>query len=275
MPIETVIPTSLDELHYEVRQLPQRQNNTPAQTHFPVYRGCANSEWDLQSSLMRLGGDLLTKERLILEEFGRSGRSDLVNMGFDAASELTITTVAQHYGAPTRLLDWSKRYDVAEHFATCNLGFAETEGAIWVVNPHLVHEMLPPSIRAELSPERPEDPAVLRQNRFASAYPELSDFDRQFNPPYSMPTVFFEGTLSFPRITNQAGLFSVVANAGVSIRDVLDKIDGSCRKILLSPDIKALLRAELDAQDTDERRLFPGLDGVGSYLRRLHLGAAS
>lgn len=51
---------------------------------------------------------------------------------YDRASWLTLM---QHYGLPTRLLDWSESPLVALYFALSSDEDAKADAAVWVLNP--------------------------------------------------------------------------------------------------------------------------------------------
>jgi hypothetical protein len=82
-----------------------------------LFRGAGDASFDLKSSLGRLGDHGARIETAILRSFRK----------YAEPGELTSTTVwevmaiAQHYGMPTRLLDWSTNPNVAMHFATLEL----------------------------------------------------------------------------------------------------------------------------------------------------------
>src|SRR5688572_21425243 len=73
-----------------------------------VYRGVADTESSLLTTLDRLGGcqPPHTKAHLeehILRNFSRYARPFLAQ----AANDWEVLVAAQHHGLPTRLLDWS------------------------------------------------------------------------------------------------------------------------------------------------------------------------
>lgn len=235
-----------------------------------MFRGVTDALWDLDHSLLRLGGDVRSKEQQILVDFGNRGAQQLASEAVDVARELNVMAVAQHYGAPTRLLDWSRNPEVALHFATVGRGSLDVDGAVWVVNPHVVHAQLPTPIRQHLDVARSDDPGVVPLATFLRVYKTLEEFDRNFVDGRFMPLMFIEPPSTDPRFRAQNALFSIVADAGCSVSRVLDMIDGASRKVIIPAAMKLELREQLDAQGYCERMYFPGLDGIGAYLTRVH-----
>lgn len=84
--------------------------DTPANLEI-VYRGQSNSTWAMVPSVFRNDNDFLN-ERLYLREFQRELPNECTGlMDFD------ILVKAQHYGVPTRLLDFTLNPLVALYFA--------------------------------------------------------------------------------------------------------------------------------------------------------------
>lgn len=86
------------------------------------YRGHANADWNLQSSLERLIGDKWSvEEALKFEDFSlaqfRSKFHLYDHENVKPDSKLAWLSIMQHYGVPTRLLDFTESPYVALYFA--------------------------------------------------------------------------------------------------------------------------------------------------------------
>lgn len=87
-----------------------------------IYRGHANAEWKLESTLERTLGDNWSRERAAkLEDFYLNlfkSKYHIYNNGEHAPkSKLAWLSVMQHYGAPTRLIDFTESPYIALYFA--------------------------------------------------------------------------------------------------------------------------------------------------------------
>ena len=79
-----------------------------------VFRGMADANWALETSLDRLKSPSEKVEQPALRSFGKYAPQGT----FARDSEWERLAVAQHNGLPTRVLDWTVSPLVAAHFAT-------------------------------------------------------------------------------------------------------------------------------------------------------------
>jgi hypothetical protein len=70
------------------------------------------------------------------------------------------------------------------------------------------------------------------------------------------------------RIGNQYALFSVLSDSRIALDDWVARFPDFCRKIVIPASLKWEVRDRLDQANITERVLFPGLDGLSSWLRR-------
>ena len=68
-----------------------------------VYRGVCDKSYGLDSKLNRICGHNLDLEKSIIRSFRKYGYADLK----DTNSYWSLIATGQHFGLPTRLLDWS------------------------------------------------------------------------------------------------------------------------------------------------------------------------
>ncbi|MDI6642190.1 MAG: FRG domain-containing protein, partial [Elusimicrobiota bacterium] len=113
-----------------------------------VFRGHSDAEWKLKPTLLRyiekegITEDIaLGLEANALVEFVSQAHLHLSPNEFSLTKDnFSWWTVMQHYGAPTRLLDWTKSIYVAAYFAASN--HLEKDGAIWLVHVNSVHKKM-------------------------------------------------------------------------------------------------------------------------------------
>ncbi|RSK25693.1 FRG domain-containing protein [Bacillus sp. HMF5848] len=94
-----------------------------------LFRGQANKEWKIESSLFRKGYDG-SKESLLYSEIRHINHER-----FNSKDFIQLTCDMQHYGIPTRLVDWTGNIFNAIYFA-CVSGSEELskDGIVFVMN---------------------------------------------------------------------------------------------------------------------------------------------
>ena len=223
-----------------------------------AFRGLSDIDYRLETTLIRLGGDFASLERHLLRNFKKYARSNVVEQD----SVWHWLSVAQHYGLPTRLLDWTYSPYIALHFATANLERFETDGVIWAVNYLKAHQLLPQLLRDKLEEEGAN---VFTVEMLSETVTSLAEFGALESHDYSL---FFEPPSIDDRIINQFGFFSVMPNAVRALDDWLKHYPEIWRRIVIPAELKLEIRDKLDQANITERVLFPGLDGLSRWLKR-------
>src|SRR4051795_4655977 len=169
--------------------------------------------------------------------------------------------VAKHHGLSTRMLDWTYSPYVALHFATSLPANFGEDGLIWMVDFVQTNKLLPDVLRRALEDEGMNaTPADL----LVDVAPTLMDFDRLGDDF----VVFFEPPALDERIVNQYALFSLMPSPRARMDDWLGRHPGLARQIVLPAELKWEVRDKLDQANITERVLFPGLDGLATWLKR-------
>lgn len=246
-----------------------------------AFRGLADSAWQMPTSLIRLGGDFSSLEKHMLRNFKKYAYRELV----ERDSFWYWLTIAQHHGLPTRLLDWTWSPFVALHFATNDLQRMGEDGIVWCVNIRKVHSKLPKFLRSELVKEgsnlftvemlsgfeRPDLTFSIAGTKISSSQfrptriGTIEDFDKLVKKAFAL---FFEPPSIDDRIVNQYALFSVISDSTVYTDDWLKQYPDLYKKVIVSSSLKWEVRDKLDQANVTERVLFPGLDGLSSWLKR-------
>ncbi|WP_393970235.1 FRG domain-containing protein [Kluyvera intermedia] len=100
------------------------------------FRGQPNYEHKLIPSIFRQGVDygVIYHEQRMFEEFKRR----YPDQSIDHKNTYEWLTLMQHYGLPTRLLDWSSNLLVALYF--CCIDDLESDGALFIFDPTYMYE---------------------------------------------------------------------------------------------------------------------------------------
>lgn len=221
-----------------------------------AFRGLPDENYDLVTSLQRLGGNYYKLEKNILRNFKKYS----YELNVDSIWELM--TIAQHYGLPTRLLDWTYSPYVALHFVTYQLELYDRDGVVWCIDFKDTSENLPSKLKDRLEKEQANAFTVGMLN---DVYKSLDGLQKSKKQDF---VLFFEPPSLDSRIVNQFALFSMMSSPTAKVDDLINESHLNGRKIVIPKDLKWEIRDRLDQLNINERTLFPGLNGLCSWLRR-------
>ena len=248
-----------------------------------VFRGVSSAAYSLETSLQRFVGDSgdWALEGHLLRSFMRYAREDVAQL----ESPYHLMALAQHHGLPTRLLDWTHSPAIGAYFATG--GSPDADGVVWAVDFARVHEHVPPFLRelldrldtdvfdADLMYDATlyllehyrgadETPPETRTVQLYDMRDAIQEFTESYPDDYVM---FFEPPSIDERIINQAALFSTTSDPRLPLDEWLERHPELSVKIVVPGARKAEFRDKLDQQNVNHRTLFPGLDGIATWLK--------
>jgi hypothetical protein len=167
------------------------------------------------------------------------------------------------------------------HFATFDLQRVGEDGVNWCANILETRKSLPAELKAEQFGSRP---TIFTLDVLERHFPKFWRYQgSQFEPEF---VIFFEPPSLDPRIVNQVALFSFTSRPDTILGDWLAEKsllwqaedhsanpDGAkgpplFRKIVIPSEMKWEIRDKLDQALINERVLFPGLDGLSTWLKR-------
>jgi hypothetical protein len=221
-----------------------------------AFRGLPDANFDLMTSLQRLGGNYYKLEKNILRNFKK------YSYEFNVDSVWELMAIAQHYGLPTRLLDWTYSPYVALHFVTSQLELYDRDGVVWCLDFKETSENLPVRLKDKLKKEQANAFTVGMLNE---PYKSLEGLQKSKREDFIL---FFEPPSMDSRIVNQFALFSMMSSPTARVDDLISESDLNIRKIIIPKGLKWEIRDRLDQLNINERTLFPGLNGLCSWLRR-------
>jgi len=211
---------------------------------FQMFRGQARADWSLVPAIGRMhdvvgqygGWHLL--EQVLLERFQKYSRSFIAR---EPDNKLEWLVVAQHYGLPTRLLDWTTNPLKALFFTVENPGLAE-EGILWALEPK-------------------------------EWWSQLTDIDRRLDESGTL--VAYSPDYLNQRVSNQESCFCVFPFPD-DYSEILPLDRGKMyephirrlAKFIVPANCKANVCQELQKLGITHRSMFPGLDGLAKSIRR-------
>ncbi len=220
-----------------------------------VYRGLEDANYELTTTLNRLGESQLEKH--LLRNFRKY--SQLKEFSSSIWNWLAL---AQHHGLPTRLLDWTYSPLVALHFTTSNFMNFGKDGAIYGMNYVDTKAYLPDQLALIIEEEGSH---IFTAEMLDRCTRTLREFQCLKKEDFA---VFFEPPSMDQRIVNQYAVFSMMSNPNTIISAWLKSKEIRHFKIIIPTQLKWEIRDKLDQANINERVLFPGLDGLATWLKR-------
>ena len=255
--------TSWDEFVQTVESLDQ---GSPYLGRY-LFRGQACAAWSLDPRLARITRGIVNEdraqeiERFITQEFQAQAHLYVPHrMVFRDDDVISQWGLMQHYGAPTRLLDWTFSPYVAAYVAAND--HPDDDGAVWVINAQAVK--------------------VAARRTFKDRYPlprTLAGQTKAVRAPSAKPVLYFTN-LRFhtDRMAAQRMAFTLVNRVICDHAEAAMTLDVPAEalvKLVLPVEEKLTVMRRLRRMNITARSLFPGVDGLGRSAAELaHLEAA-
>lgn len=260
--IKEIIISDLNELMQIIAEQEYREDLDRNRSSY-LYRGMPNSSFKMETSLHRNCKQLQKElEPAILENFAKYA---VLGDPTIAESVWRQMILGQHYGLPTRLLDWTHSALIGLHFATAedNLALMEQHDCmVWRID---MSEML------SLLPERYQQIVNRKQSTVFSvdmlleAADSLSEYDSDMG---DNSMIIIEPPSINQRIVNQYSFFSLVPMEMTDIEKFLDERTEKTIKYVIRADLRWRVRDMLDQINISERIVYPGLDGLSKWIAR-------
>jgi len=189
-------------------------------------------DWSLRPSLAR--ESVTEQERVKESECFEKLAEILPNV-----NDWERATIAQHYGVPTRLLDWSENPLVGIYFALDDKNYDNEDGVIWVFEDKTVVVKRVASLR---------DGSGLRELRHPRPYRAWQDLQ-----------------LEIPRTKAQRGSVTSQPDLSKEFNEQnFDQNTQSLKKFIVPKQSKTQLRRQLEILGVTEERLFPDFLDIGN-----------
>lgn len=253
-----------------------------------IYRGQRAASWDLKTSLERCcdehgvkSGERGKAERELLREFRRAYHHYASHIP-DQIRVVEWLALMQHYGAPTRLLDFSYSIHTAAYFATEHVEAEDVKAkkaddvrakssAVWAIS---FDWAMKASVSLLRKIRKNKDDLKKLSAKFSEDTEEI--VSRLFlQPPHAITACPINPFRLNERLLIQKGLFLIPDNIELPFMKNLRNMPGhekkeNIKKICIPPTVGWELRRRLFDMNISRRSLFPGLEGYSQSLGIMH-----
>ena len=228
-----------------------------------LYRGLANDNYSLVTSLKRnCAYKQKELESSILRNFAKYAETTDPGIKESVWRQMIL---GQHHGLPTRLLDWSYSPLVALHFACSSENPSDLDKnncCVWKIDIEEINALLPEKYRQKLQDEKAY---LFTVDMLKTICPNLETYDADMG---ANGMILIEPPSIDQRIISQYSYFSVVPMGFDNIETFLDSQTSNSAKYIINKDLKWRVRDFLDQMNLNERTIYPGLDGLSTWLKR-------
>lgn len=230
------------------------------------YRGINNVAHNLTPSILRLPKKPTEEKVVELEKSLFSAFKQRSPPFIDKEFNSSWRTLffMQHYGIPTRLLDWSESPFIALYFALSNVersktGLVKKDVTVWMCDPIAWN-------RAALEHITYAGGILDEDCEEVKGYEPSVSHDHRWTLP-----VMLHGTHNSPRIVSQRGVFALFGKGLRSMEDVCSAAtfpNDVLEKIVIKKDRVDTFLESLFQKGVTESVIFPDLQGLALELRR-------
>lgn len=217
------------------------------------FRGHGSSAFLLKPSLFRTKNGI-EKERELFNEYERLA----AGIGMKRENEWETLIDMQHYGVPTRLLDWTSNLGIALYFAVTS-SVRDFPMSLYIMNPLELNKLS----RINEIPKLPSNTLSYINNYvdkkpYPAIYPIAVKCDNINN-----------------RVKAQSGMFTIHGeeenNSGEIdiITSLLDK-KGCIYKIEISQEARNSIKQYLDLTGINDYTIFPDIQGIARHLSGIY-----
>lgn len=264
--------------------------NNPTVTKF-LYRGISDITYKLLPNIFRelikeedelkiVNSKYLeyTDEKNILNKFKQEASAYITNIPSDKL--VRWAELAQHYGVPTRFLDWTGNSLVGLYFACENN--KDKDAAVWMLHVpnYIAYENKNDETLAYNREQKIED---MIESLLKSSKVNKSEDKKLKKLPFVYTPYYFD-----PRMSAQSSYFMVWGTENKPFEELInepqfmeynppkdnsrvystDQLSKFVFKFCIRSNAKQMLLRQLETAGINAKTLFPGLDGIGKYIER-------
>lgn len=186
--------------------------------------------------------------------------------------------IAQHFGVPTRLLDFTQNPLVALYFACSDL--RNTQASVWIINEPAYNKIffgeLPivQASKSQLVVSKIVTDEIVQQNFMQHDNNSYIQYPWIYKPYYHEERMNLQSSIFMLWGANRRKLTDFMQPSYyMSDVDLVENKDtGVIGYILIPGDKKRSIIEQLNLCGINEKFIYPGLDGVGRYIKKKYSG---
>lgn len=217
------------------------------------FRGQSGFSWDLSPGFFR--DTRRTSESTLLMKFKQSASQLIIGKPENSYDWMFLM---QHYGLPTRLLDWSESPLVALYFAVENITHHDKDGALWLMNPIKLNMLS----RIKSGSEEYFIPSF--EDDIVNSY--TIESIKAGSQNVELLPVAILAARNNPRIQAQLGVFTVHHTASETIESANGSKDHYL-KIRIPSKAKPALKKQLSILGYSRFQIFPELASIADVIK--------
>jgi hypothetical protein len=213
------------------------------------FRGHSNETWKLLPHYLRLKKP--PSEMTLLTKFKQNA---IMLLNHKPTDNFDWLFLMQHYGVPTRLLDWSESSLVALYFCVNEIKDYKKNGALWILKPKELN------LKANIdSKEKNYIPSF--EEDYLKNYSVESLQQETSSKLLPMATIATRNNI---RIQAQLGVFTISHRDRTSIEEIGDK--NHIKKYIIPSGSKKNILHELKLLGITKFQIFPELSSIGEII---------
>jgi len=260
--IKTVYINDIEEVKNLVFEQERNTDNGRYRSSY-FYRGVPDASYDLSTSLSRNCGDKTDLLEIpLLENFIKYASIEDPTI---KESIWKAMIVGQHHGLPTRLLDWTHSSLVALHFAETERNLedlSKRECAVWRIDAKELNQKLPEKYKTAL---RKRNTFIFSMSLLTDLASDIQEYD---NDMKNKSLLMVEPPSIDQRIVGQYSFFTVLPKGIKNLVQYLNDNTENTVKYIINRDLRWDLRDILDQLNMNERTVYPGIDGIATWIAR-------
>lgn len=217
-------------------------------TNYLWWRGHAEQGWNLDPKVYRNNYKPWDEYNFIWT-FEQQAPVRYPNWPEDRARQLTLM---QHYGLPTRLLDWTYSLFTALYFSVCNEKKDDMNGSLWALNPQKLNYLQTGHTYVYHDKMKEAEELINTAFQKGNERQPTKDFLAMTGPQVDL------------RMLVQSSAFTIHGSR-TPLNKLTDK-DNFAAEVIIKQEEKGALREALAINGFTRAQLFPDLESLAKYL---------